>query len=181
MCVEGYYGNATYGTPYDCMICACPLPIDSNNFAFGCDVTPDGYSISCDCKPGYAGHKCQSCANGYYGRPEIEGEICKPCECSGNIDPSMPGACDSVTGECIHCLNNTFGTACNLCAPGFYGDAIVLKDCKTCICDTLGTDHCDPASGTCVCHQNVEGEKCDRCLDDHYGFETGYGCLPCDW
>lgn len=44
-CVEGYYGNATYGTPYDCMICACPLPVDSNNFAYGCDVTPDGYSI----------------------------------------------------------------------------------------------------------------------------------------
>lgn len=45
MCIEGYYGNATGGSPYDCMICACPLPIDSNNFAFGCDVSPDGYSI----------------------------------------------------------------------------------------------------------------------------------------
>lgn len=29
-CIEGYHGNATYGTPYDCMICACPLPYDSN-------------------------------------------------------------------------------------------------------------------------------------------------------
>lgn len=29
-CIEGYYGNATHGTPYDCMICACPLPIESN-------------------------------------------------------------------------------------------------------------------------------------------------------
>jgi laminin alpha 3/5 len=181
MCIEGYYGNATYGTPYDCMICACPLPVDSNNFAYGCEVSPDGYSISCDCKPGYTGHKCQSCASGFYGRPEIEGEVCKPCDCSGNIDPSMPGSCDSVTGECIHCLNNTFGTACNLCAPGFYGDAIIAKDCKTCICDDLGTDHCDPATGDCVCQTNVEGEKCDRCLPDHYGFETGYGCAPCDW
>jgi laminin, alpha 3/5 len=76
------------------MICACPLPIDSNNFATGCEVSPDGFSISCDCKPGYTGHKCQSCANGFYGSPEIPGEICKPCQCSGNIDPSMPGSCD---------------------------------------------------------------------------------------
>lgn len=179
-CIEGYHGNATFGTPYDCMICACPLPIDSNNFAFGCDVSPDGYSISCDCKPGYTGHKCQSCANGYFGQPEEEGEFCKLCECSGNIDPSIPGSCDSVSGECIRCLNNTFGAACNLCAPGYYGDAIRLKDCQNCICDNLGTEHCDSYVGTCVCLPNVEGEKCDRCADDHYGFDTGYGCAPCD-
>ncbi|CRK95483.1 CLUMA_CG008952, isoform A [Clunio marinus] len=180
MCIEGYHGNATFGSPYDCMICACPLPVDSNNFAYACDVSPDGYSISCDCKPGYTGHKCQSCANGFYGRPEIEGEYCKPCECSGNIDPSIPGSCDSVNGECIHCLNNTFGAACNLCAPGYYGDAIRLKDCQSCICDNIGTEHCDNFAGTCVCLPNVEGEKCDRCAEDHYGFESGYGCLPCD-
>lgn len=29
-CIEGYHGNATIGSPNDCMICACPLPIDSN-------------------------------------------------------------------------------------------------------------------------------------------------------
>lgn len=29
------------------------------------------------------------------------------------------------------CLNNTSGQACNLCAPGFYGDAIKLKDCQS--------------------------------------------------
>lgn len=179
MCVEGYYGNATFGTPYDCMICACPLPIDSNNFAFGCDVSPDGYSISCDCKPGYTGHKCQSCANGFFGRPEVEGEVCKPCECSGNIDPSIPGSCDSVTGECIHCLNNTFGAACNLCAPGFYGEAIGQR-CQSCVCDNIGTYECDNYSGKCVCLPNVIGEKCDLCADDHYGFESGYGCAPCE-
>lgn len=30
MCIAGYYGNATRGYPDDCMICACPLPIESN-------------------------------------------------------------------------------------------------------------------------------------------------------
>lgn len=27
---------------------------------------------------------------------------------------------------------------------------------------------------------NVVGEKCDRCEDDHWGFESGYGCRACD-
>lgn len=180
LCVEGYYGNATFGSPDDCQICGCPLHEDSNNFAYGCEVSPDSYSISCHCKPGYTGHKCQSCANGFYGKPEVLGETCKSCDCSGNIDTSIPGSCDSRTGECVHCLNNTFGEACNLCAPGFYGDAIRLKDCQSCICDSIGTHHCDNYIGTCNCLPNIEGEKCDRCLDDHYGFESGYGCSPCE-
>ncbi|XP_058457360.1 laminin subunit alpha [Malaya genurostris] len=179
-CIEGYYGNATRGSPNDCMICACPLPIDSNNFATACDVSEDGYEIHCECKPGYTGEKCQSCAPGFFGQPEIENEICKPCDCSGNINPEEPGSCDSVSGECLLCLNNTYGRACNLCAPGFYGDAVQLKDCQSCICDTVGTEHCDNFIGTCNCYPNVIGEKCDRCEEDHYGFESGRGCNLCD-
>lgn len=29
-CGPGYHGDSTIGTPYDCLICACPLPIESN-------------------------------------------------------------------------------------------------------------------------------------------------------
>lgn len=180
MCVEGYYGNATRGSPNDCMICACPLPVDSNNFATTCEVSEDGYEIHCECKPGYTGEKCQSCAPGFFGQPEVEGEVCRPCECSGNINPEEPGSCDSVSGECLLCLNNTSGRACNLCAPGFYGDAVNLKDCQSCICDAVGTEHCDNFIGTCNCYPNVIGEKCDRCEVDHYGFESGRGCMACD-
>lgn len=71
------------------------------------------------------------CDVGYYGSPETLGSFCQPCDCSGNIDPSRPGSCDSVSGECLQCLNNTFGAACELCAPGFYGDAIASKDCRS--------------------------------------------------
>lgn len=179
-CIEGYYGNATNGSPYDCMICACPLPIESNNFAFGCEVSEDGYRIHCDCKPGYAGEKCQSCAAGFYGEPSIEGEYCKPCGCSGNIDPQDPSSCDSVSGECLRCLNNTAGAACNLCAANYFGDAVNRKDCQSCICDLHGTEYCDSFTGQCHCLPNVVGEKCDRCEDDHWGFESGYGCRACD-
>lgn len=60
----------------------------------------------------------------------IPGESCQTCTCSGNINPDDPASCDSVSGECLRCLNNTFGEACNLCAPGFYGDAVERKDCQ---------------------------------------------------
>lgn len=102
-----------------------------SSFATGCEISEDGNRIHCICKDGYAGELCQSCANGFYGTPSILGETCKLCECSGNINPNDPGSCDSVTGECLKCQNNTFGTACNYCAPGYYGDAIKLKDCQS--------------------------------------------------
>ncbi|KAJ9580421.1 hypothetical protein L9F63_024397, partial [Diploptera punctata] len=179
-CAVGYHGDATQGSPFDCLICACPLPIPSNNFATSCDLTHDGSRISCECIPGYYGARCESCAAGYYGRPEVPGEYCHPCECSGNINPEDPGSCDSVTGECLRCLNNTYGMACNLCAPGYYGDAIHLKDCQSCDCDKCGIRECDSHTGQCNCLDNVVGEKCDRCQAEHYGFKSCQGCSPCN-
>lgn len=77
-------------------------------------------------------------------------------------------------------MNNTYGRACNLCAPGFYGDAVKLKDCKACDCDDFGTAYCNSTNGICVCHENVIGERCDQCKPDHYGHASGLGCRPCD-
>ncbi|KAL3275284.1 hypothetical protein HHI36_020052 [Cryptolaemus montrouzieri] len=178
-CEVGFHGNAKGGTPTDCLICACPLPIASNNFATSCDVSSDGEKISCECIDGYIGAKCDACASGFYGKPGQLGDYCKPCQCSGNINPEDPQSCDTVSGECLKCLNNTFGTACSLCAPGYFGDAIKLKDCQSCICDKLGTDHCNSHTGECVCKPNVEGEKCDRCKYEHFGFQSGKGCQAC--
>ncbi|KAH0550044.1 laminin subunit alpha [Cotesia glomerata] len=179
-CEQGYYGNATIGTPTDCLICACPLPLASNNFATGCEVNEAGNKISCDCLPGYYGARCESCAAGFYGDPNIEGEFCKPCECSGNIDTNDLSSCDSITGECLHCLNNTYGEACNLCAPGFFGDAVERKDCQTCNCEACGMEHCDSYNGLCQCRLNVIGSRCDRCAENHFGFDSCNGCQACD-
>lgn len=41
-----------------------------------------------------------------------------------------PGSCESTTGECMLCLNNTSGRACEICKSGYYGDAIFKKDCS---------------------------------------------------
>ncbi|CAG9860176.1 unnamed protein product [Phyllotreta striolata] len=179
-CEVGYHGNALAGTPNDCLICACPLPIASNNFATACDLSSDGEKISCECKEGYIGARCHSCAPGFYGRPEQQGDYCKPCQCSGNINPDDPYSCDTVTGDCKRCLNNTYGEACAVCKPWFYGDAVSLKNCQMCVCDNLGAERCDSFTGKCVCKPNVIGEKCDRCADEHFGFPSGAGCRPCE-
>lgn len=106
------------------------ISIFSLSFATSCDVSSDGEKISCNCIDGYFGARCHSCRPGYFGKPEVQGEYCKPCQCSGNINPDEPGSCDTVTGECLRCLNNTYGVACALCAPGYFGDAVNLKDCQ---------------------------------------------------
>lgn len=59
------------------------------------------------------------------------GDKCRPCECNENIDTEDPFACDDITGRCLNCLNSTYGDACERCAPGFYGDAITLKNCES--------------------------------------------------
>lgn len=45
--------------------------------------------------------------------------------------------------------------------------------CPACECDPDGSVDrgvCDPLTGQCVCKQNVEGERCDRCKFGFYGF-----------
>lgn len=101
------------------------------SFATGCEISEDGYRVHCTCREGYTGEKCQACARGYFGQPTIEGQFCQPCQCSGNIDPEEDGSCDSVSGECLKCRNNTSGSACDYCAPFYFGDAVHLKDCQS--------------------------------------------------
>lgn len=70
------------------------------------------------------------CANGYYGSPIIPGQKCSACECNGNVDPSEPGYCDPVTGECLKCVRHTAGRHCERCEDGYHGDAIIEKNCQ---------------------------------------------------
>lgn len=38
-------------------------------------------------------------------------------------------SCDPLTGSCSGCMHHTAGVHCELCAPGYYGDAVVAKNC----------------------------------------------------
>ncbi len=52
----------------------------------------------------------------------------------------------------------------------FLGDS--YDSFSACDCDKCGTRECDHRTGKCHCHENIVGEKCDRCADNHYGFTT---------
>lgn len=161
-----------------CRPCPCPEgPESQRNFATSCHR--DGYSqqIVCHCRSGYTGLRCDTCAPGHFGDPSRPGGRCLPCECSGNIDPMDPDACDPRTGQCLRCLYHTEGPHCAYCKPGFHGQA-TRQSCHRCTCNLLGTNpqqcpstdqcQCDLSSGQCPCLPNVQGLSCDRCAPNFW-------------
>ncbi|XP_059205207.1 laminin subunit alpha-1 [Centropristis striata] len=180
-CLPGFYGDATEGTPEDCRLCPCPLTETSNRFSPTCVLQVSG-EVSCDqCQLGYTGNNCERCASGFYGNPQVVGGACVRCQCNGNVDSEEAGHCDTVTGECLRCLGNTAGRHCEVCQPGYYGDAVHAKDCRECGCDVSGalSSVCDVTTGQCVCRENVTGLTCDRCQIGFFGLQSGRGCQAC--
>ncbi|XP_043917839.1 laminin subunit alpha-4 [Protopterus annectens] len=178
-CRDGYIGNVVRGVPSSCTLCPCPLALESNNFALSCGRRSG--VVRCVCRENYAGRNCERCAPGYYGNPLIIGNSCKKCNCHGNSDPNLIfDDCDETTGHCRYCLHNTTGVHCERCAPGFYGDAILAKNCTACHCNKCGTHSCDEISGRCRCRPGVTGALCDHCQDGYYGFDSCTGCQNCE-
>lgn len=59
---------------------------------------------SCMCPPGYKGHSCEDCADGYYRDPNgPHGGYCLPCQCNGHSEK-----CDCQSGKCYVCSFLTF-------------------------------------------------------------------------
>uniref|UniRef100_A0A915PQH1 Laminin subunit alpha n=1 Tax=Setaria digitata TaxID=48799 RepID=A0A915PQH1_9BILA len=179
-CRVGFYGDATKGGPYSCLPCPCPYATDINNFATSCQVSETGLLESCFCKEGYTSDHCERCDVGYYGEPTAVGGSCHKCDCNNNNDLSVDGSCHPITGDCYLCLNNTDGTHCEHCKRWFYGDAVKARNCTNCTCSRCGSSLCDNKSGACECLVNVEGEKCDRCVANAWGFLRCHGCEMCN-
>uniref|UniRef100_T1HX12 Laminin subunit alpha-2 n=1 Tax=Rhodnius prolixus TaxID=13249 RepID=T1HX12_RHOPR len=170
-CIDGFYGDATIGTPNDCRKCACPLIDAKNNFSPLCEADNLGY-VCTKCPVGYTGRHCERCAAGYFGNPEEPGSFCQPCNCKD-------GPCDHLTGRCLTCHGNTYGLRCELCKPNHFGTPSTTG-CFPCECSEIGSfgEECDVNSGQCKCKDKFQGRSCDRC-------QTGLGnvtagCIPCD-
>ncbi|XP_041824167.1 laminin subunit alpha-1 [Melanotaenia boesemani] len=180
-CLPGFYGDATEGTTDDCQLCPCPLMEASNSFSPTCQLEASG-QVSCDqCQDGYTGTNCERCASGFYGNPQEVGGSCVPCKCNDNVNITEAGYCDTTTGECLRCLGNTAGKHCEICRPGYYGDAVHAKNCQSCGCDVIGaiSDVCEITSGQCLCRENVTGHTCDLCQLGFFGLQSLLGCQPC--
>ncbi|XP_077949204.1 laminin subunit alpha-2 isoform X3 [Gasterosteus aculeatus] len=180
-CLPGYYGNASRGSPADCQPCACPLHLPSNNFSPTCHVGVEGELLCDQCQPGYTGPRCDRCSNGYYGQPNVPGGSCRPCDCHGNLDLSKPGSCDPITGQCLRCRQGYGSASCDSCADGYYGDAIVAKNCQPCQCHTNGSESevCDKETGRCQCMKDVTGRQCDECIPNCWWDDERQACIPC--
>lgn len=75
-CSDGWYGNATNGTPEDCSPCPCPAgPNAMNQFARTCVLSNDGLPTCINCSAGHEGRYCDSCMDGYFGRPRVSGSL----------------------------------------------------------------------------------------------------------
>ncbi|XP_059501382.1 laminin subunit alpha-2 isoform X2 [Stegostoma tigrinum] len=180
-CQPGFYGDPTQGTPNDCHPCSCPFLISTNNFSPTCRLDSRGEIICDQCAPGYAGSRCDRCSEGFFGRPNKVGGLCQPCQCNGNLDLSVPGSCNSLTGECLHCIEGISGQFCDQCADGFFGDAVVARICRPCDCHVNGSiaELCDKQTGQCQCKHNVAGRQCDHCLPNCWWDHEKKVCMPC--
>ncbi|XP_069465378.1 laminin subunit gamma-3 [Ambystoma mexicanum] len=183
-CTDGFYGSPHQGGVDDCQPCPCPG-------GSSCAVMPTSGEVVCtNCPPGRIGRRCEVCDEGLYGDPlGRHGPVrpCDPCDCSGNVDPTAIGNCDSLSGNCLRCLHNTAGNRCERCHEGFYGDARAEDQgakCAPCNCHQAGSagypQICDPITGQCVCLPHVIGQDCSQCRPGFYGMQPGIGCQSCN-
>ncbi|XP_055381870.1 laminin subunit alpha-1 [Condylostylus longicornis] len=149
-CAEGYYGDPNYG---QCE--PCPCPETNRNFARGCNIFMG--EVSCICKPGYTGARCDRCRSGYYGNPHELHGTCKPCDC--NLNGVITDECDSTTGQC-DCRFGVSGRQCDTCTSErhFLSEN---KECKTCDnCTLILLDYVESVSNKLrrgIAHMDLTG------------------------
>lgn len=141
----------------------------------------------CRCPQGYVGTSCEDCASGFTrtGGGLYLG-LCERCQCHGHAD-----SCDPEYGDCIDCKHNTHGPRCNLCKPGFVGDATQGRPddclpeseaCTRCECHNHSPRGCDRDCRCIRCEHNTEGANCESCKRGFYGDArqgTPHDCRPC--
>ncbi|XP_056138337.1 laminin subunit beta-4 [Lampris incognitus] len=173
------------------------MPVDSSRGdAFN---EPGMVHGRCVCQHNTVGDNCERCQdfhNDALWRPggENGANICRRCNCHGHseschFDITRYEATGGLSGGvCDNCQHNRVGPQCEQCRPYLYQDAQrSLEDpegCISCDCDPAGSQangSCDPVSGRCVCKDNVEGERCDRCKYGFFGLrrEDPSGCQMC--
>uniref|UniRef100_A0A8D3EB01 Heparan sulfate proteoglycan 2 n=1 Tax=Scophthalmus maximus TaxID=52904 RepID=A0A8D3EB01_SCOMX len=96
-CQTGFYGNPVTGGAQACLPCPCPGTASSNQFSPTCYLESDGQPTCDSCPPGYSGRRCERCAAGYTGNPQL-GQRCTV----GNNEMNVDGP------SCSNCKSGTF-------------------------------------------------------------------------
>ncbi|XP_063877309.1 laminin subunit alpha-1-like isoform X1 [Scylla paramamosain] len=146
----------------------------------------------CICPTSYSGTSCQNPNVGHYRWYkkdyivstiiiDLVGEA-RRCECNGRSE-----TCDSETGVCQNCRDNTMGPNCEVCVTGYYGNPD-LGPCKPCACPTRLQNFAETcqadryAEYVCNCRVGYTGNRCNRCAYGYYGnpSQPGGSCVPCN-
>uniref|UniRef100_A0A671K2C7 Basement membrane-specific heparan sulfate proteoglycan core protein-like n=1 Tax=Sinocyclocheilus anshuiensis TaxID=1608454 RepID=A0A671K2C7_9TELE len=131
-CLPGFYGNPRTGDPQACR--PCPCLGHSSSQPSSCYLDSDGQP-TCECPAGYTGRRCERCAPGYTGNPQL-GQRCTEVGSNGDCyrcDQSGSEGC-SATGIC-RCKMNVEGSTCSTCKQGTFYLSPANKDgCLSCFC-----------------------------------------------
>ncbi|XP_016113250.1 LOW QUALITY PROTEIN: basement membrane-specific heparan sulfate proteoglycan core protein-like [Sinocyclocheilus grahami] len=131
-CLPGFYGNPKTGDPQACR--PCPCLGHSSSQPSSCYLDSDGQP-TCECPAGYTGRRCERCAPGYTGNPQL-GQRCTPDSGNGDCyrcDESGSEGCSS-NGIC-RCKMNVEGSTCSTCKQGTFYLSPANKDgCLFCFC-----------------------------------------------
>ncbi|KAL1250062.1 hypothetical protein QQF64_021067, partial [Cirrhinus molitorella] len=131
-CLPGFYGNPKTGDPQACR--PCPCLGHSSSQPSSCYLDSDGQP-TCECPAGYTGRRCERCAPGYTGNPQL-GQRCTTGGNNGDCyrcDQSGSEGC-SATGIC-RCKMNVEGSTCSTCKQGTFYLSPANKDgCLSCFC-----------------------------------------------
>ncbi|VTJ58627.1 Hypothetical predicted protein [Marmota monax] len=163
------------------------LPCDCNGNSNECS---DGSGFCVHCQRNTTGEHCEKCLDGYIG-DSIRGapHFCQPCPCPLPHLANFAESCYRKNGavRCI-CKENYAGPNCERCAPGYYGNPLLIgSTCKKCDCSgnsdpNLIFEDCDEVTGQCRnCLRNTTGFKCERCAPGYYGdARTAKNCAVCN-
>ncbi|XP_064379729.1 multiple epidermal growth factor-like domains protein 9 [Dromaius novaehollandiae] len=149
----------------------------SNSTGSACNCSASGSECDattgrCACRQGYAGPRCERCAEGYHA--DGSSQPCRPCGCSpaGSLGPG----CDT-DGKC-QCKVGVTDLKCDRCSDGYY--RFNETTCEPCQCNNR-SQICNAVTGTCLdCQENTKGEHCEQCKEGFYSSaQPGPACRQC--
>ncbi|XP_058535288.1 laminin subunit alpha-5 [Ochotona princeps] len=150
-----------------------------------------GSGVCVDCQQHTEGDHCERCQAGFVrGGSEDPTAPCVSCPCPLAVPSNnFAKACVLRGGQaqCL-CRPGYAGASCERCAPGFFGNPLVLgSSCQPCDCSgnsdpNMLFNDCDPLTGACRgCLRHTTGPHCETCAPGFYGNALLPGnCTRCD-
>ncbi|XP_041795045.1 laminin subunit beta-4 isoform X2 [Chelmon rostratus] len=153
----------------------------------------------CVCQHNTAGENCERCQDFHHDSPWWPGgqntaNVCRRCNCHGHSDSChfdvarFEATGGMSGGVCDNCKHDRAGPQCERCRPFLYQHPQRAMDdpqaCIPCDCAPAGSQGgglCDSLSGRCVCKENVDGQRCDRCKHGFFNLrqDDPAGCQAC--